>query len=275
VRLDRAFVTGAAEQALKDDGRFALGDPEINPPGQVNEPQARSIVIVYVKAVAPSLRGAWSALHESSIDTEALRPCDRALYAASPYTSFSTSVSEVVQRKFGPHWVVPMCDAGNHVQLVVSFSARATELTKKPDAGKQYPWEGGDFLSFGVPTNVASDLYSREAAAAQAFHRTGKRVSKVPTLVMSPMPTAPGIVRWGVALESPVRVRGKESGVARDRVALFVGFGSVLRESGLLDRKASANIITEWIDAVTKQPFTVVLSPLAPGGVEVVEKEGQ
>jgi len=275
VRVDRSFVTGPAALALQPDGRFALPDSVTNPPSEISESQARAIAQSYVVAAGPSLRGVWSELHGSPVDIARLRLCDRALYAITPYTGFSAEVSEVATRTFGPHWVVPMCGASGRVQVVITFSSLATELAPEPEANKPRPWERGHLGSFGVPASAASDLYSPEAAATKAFNATRRGIAQVPVLVMSPMPADPGLVRWRIGLETAVTVVGAESRSERSVQSLFVGFGSVLGVSGLLDRKPGAEVMVDWKDIANRQPFSVTLSPLAPAGVELVDTGGR
>jgi hypothetical protein len=273
-QLDRAYLTGAAEQALQPDGRFAFPDSVVSPVNQLNEGQARSLALMFVDAFASSLRDSWSELHGAKVDTKALKVCDRALYAMSPYTSFSRDVSELVSRTFGPHWVVPMCGDNERVQVVISFSALATEMLSDPKPNEARPWERGHFGSFGVPANAKGELYSPEAAVETAFNHTRQRVTQIPLLVMSPRPKAPGLVRWRIELEAPVTVVGSESRASRSVRSIWVGFGSVLGLSGLLDRKPNPQELLEWQDKDGRS-FSVTLSPLAPAGVEMVEVGGR
>lgn len=274
-KLERAFVTGAAADALQGDGRFTLPDAVINPVGMIGEQQARRIALDYSRAVAPYFSARWSREHGAEVNVVQLKACDRAIYAASAYVSIAGNTSEITQRTFGPHWIVPMC-SGGQTQIVVSFSAQSIELLEPPGVGKPIPYHRTDFLSFGVPTQAASSLYSPEAVAAEAFRGTGKRVATVPVLVMSPHPAPPVLVRWRIDLESAVRVRGKDSGVPRERSSLFVGFGNGFGSSGLLDHNPqSDNAVLSWTDPITKALIRAVLLSTAPANIEVVTQEAK
>jgi hypothetical protein len=166
-----------------------------------------------------------------------------------------------------------MCGRAGKLQVVVALSALATELATGTGSTRTVPWERADVMSFGVPTSIAASLYSPEGAALYAFTNSGKRVNSVPQLIMTPRPYSPVLVRWHLELEGQVDVVGEHSGVSRQRGSVWVGFGDVFKSSGLLDRDPMAGPPTlSGIDAVTKAPFTVVLTPQAPDAVEVVTR---
>jgi hypothetical protein len=201
-----------------------------------------------------------------------LARCGHAVYAANPYSEISgAAISEVTVRTFGPHWIVPLCAAGR-LRVVVSLSSQAVELeaeARSPTA--VLSWGRADVRSSEVPAGVPAALYSPEGAALQAYEATGRRIAGIPELIMNPMPGAPALVRWRIAFETPVQVRGARSGVARSRKLLLVGFGDTFRTSGLLDENPQGEgPLRSWTDAVTRKPFTVVLRADATHAVELV-----
>lgn len=266
--LDRAFLTGAAAAALRSDGKFAMPDSVVNPPGQITRAQAVTIARRYVKDVGPSLIGPWSTVFGSPLALAELAACKSPLYAATPYTAIVGDVSDAVAKELGPHWIVPICTSGGRIAVVLSFSARATTLVVPADANPQY--ELADMLSVGIPEDADVSWYEPESAAALAFARTGVRVTEVPTLVMNPRPEAPLLVRWKVPLEAPVTVVGKKSGASRSRTAVLAGFGVVFRESGLLDVAPDTAPRSSMVDRNTKATLQLSLSPEAPAPVEPV-----
>lgn len=274
VRLAPAQVTEAVAAGLTPNGRFVLPPSVVNPPGQLNEAQAKSIAMQYVNDVASSRLSEWSSAHGGAIQPKVLVPCDRALYAANPYTSLSSAnVSEITARTFDAHWVVPMCGRAGRVEIVVALSALATELIENLGSALPLPWERSDVMSFGVPIQAAGSMFSPEGAALYAYTAAGKRVSSIPELVMTPMPQAPVLVRWRLDLEAPVTLTGVHSAVSRDRATVFVGFGETFKVSGLLDRDPTVELPqSSWVDPVTKSPFTAVIGPRAPGAVELVRR---
>lgn len=272
-RLTPEHVTPAVAAHLTADGHFVMPAAAANPVGQVNQTEANAIALRYVKDVAKLKLPDWVAAHGGPIDAGALATCDRPLYAATPYAPIAGgAVSEVTVRTFGPHWVVPLCGHANDLEVVVSFSALATELAENVSNGAM-PWERGNVLSFGVPQGANAAMYSPEGAALYAFNASGKRVNSVPALVMTPMPKVPALVRWRLDLEAPVNVVGAHSGVARDLLTVLVGFGDTFHSSGMLDRDPQGESPpAHWTDPVTKTQFTVVELPTAPGPVESITR---
>ena len=269
-RLDKLYVTGAAADALREDGTFELPDSVVNPSGQLNASDARGIALRYVRDVSAYLAPQWAREHGAQIRVGELTVCGSPVYAASPYGNIIGEASEITQRIFGPHWVVPMCSVPGRVQVVVSFSSLADELRGLND-GDTVPYHRTDFLSFGVPVGAAGHFFFPEAAAAHAFAETGKRVASVPQVVMSPHPSVPALVRWRVTLESPVAVRGAKTGTTRDRNMLLVGFESAFSTSGLLDRGTMGPTpVLAFTDRVTGVPIQVPLNSSAPNDVERV-----
>jgi len=274
-RITPAEVTPGLAATLTADGQFVLPISAVNPPGEINEEQAKAIANRYVREVASSLAGSWEDDHGAAVRANELASCARALYAGNPYATLrGTRVSEITVRTFGPHWVVPMC-AGGQLQVVVSFSSQATELTSDLTSAKiPLPWERADIRSFGVPLGVAGSLFTPEGAAQRAFVAAGKRVASVPMLIMNPMPSSPVLVRWRMDLEAPVIVTGTHSSVSRARNAVLVGFGETFKSAGLLDEDPQGEpAALLWTDVVTKEPFTLALTALAPARVELVTRE--
>ncbi|MCC6928410.1 MAG: hypothetical protein IT359_05385 [Gemmatimonadaceae bacterium] len=273
--MNPAFVTGAAAAALQADGRFALSPAVVSPPGQLNADQAKAVAVRYVREVAPFLLNSWIAAHGSPIAPATLSACDRALYAASPYAPLPTTVSELSVRKFGPHWIVPLCPPAGPPQVVVSFSALATEVAADLNASTSVlRIARADLLTFGLPRGTVGGMYSPESVASYAFTKTGQRVSSVPELVMTPMPQVPALARWSLSIEGSVTLKGSESGASRQRSSLMIGFTDRFTESGLLDRNPSAAAkLLSWTDPVTKVTFTPVLLSSAPVDVELVTRE--
>lgn len=273
VRLGLAQVTEAVAANLGADGHFVLPASVTNPPGQISEAQARAIATRYVRDVARSKLSDWTATHGAPIDAAALVPCDRALYAANPYIALQgPKISELTLRTFGAHWIVPMCGQLGELQVVVSFSALATELADDIGA-ERLPWERAGVMSFGIPIGTPASMYSPEGAAFSAFTAAGKRASSVPQLIMTPMPMVPALVRWRLSIEGPITVVGTHSAAVRQITTVRVGFGTTFKSSGLLDDDPQAPVAKRtWLDPVTNQPFDVVMSPLAPQSLEIVTR---
>lgn len=273
-RIALSQVTPTLAKSLSPDGRFILPREVVEPPGELNEQQARAIASRFVRDLSSSLAGSWMTDHGSNIRVSALAPCDRAVYAASPYASVTgANLSEVTVRTFGAHWVVPMC-TGTQAQVIVSFSSQAIELGTDVATKKALPWYRADIRSFGVPGTITGALFTPEGAAQRAYGVAGRRINSVPLLIMNPMPTSPQLVRWQVDLESPITVKGARSGTSRARSTVLVGFGETFKDTGLLDTNPQGEPpALTWTDAVTKEPFVLVLGPRAVKAAEFVNPE--
>jgi hypothetical protein len=249
----------------------------ITPPGEVNEGEARVLASRYVREVGGSLARSWTHDHGASVEPSALAPCDRALYAATPYAAITGSdVSELTVRTFGAHWIVPMC-ADGEPQVVVSLSSQARESASNPSSPTNQPsWARADIRSFGIPAGVSASDFTPEGAAQRAFEATGRRVATVPELVMNPMPGAAVLVRWRVGIDAPIALKGTHSAVVRERSSVLVGFGSTFKEAGMFDADPlGAPAALSWTDAVTKKTFSLELSPSAVSSVEAVTPADQ
>jgi hypothetical protein len=255
---------------------FQASQLQQSPSTQIAEADARRVAIDYARAIATFAQARWSRERGSQVIASELHSCGRAFYALSAYSAITGNASEITQRTFGPQWIVPLCMSGPQPAVVVSFSSLATELLAAAEAGKHPDYSRTDFLSFGVPTSASSTLFAPEAAAQKAFEVTGKRVARVPQLVLSPHPTAPAVVRWRVELESPATLRGAESGQARSRSAVYVGFGDTFADAGVMDADPrGGKVLTSWTDLVTRAPLRGVMAPLAPANLEMVTREGR
>lgn len=273
-RVMPSQVVPSLSASLTPDGRFILPAAATNPSGEISESQAASVAQRYVRDMARSLTHSWSRDHGVDVDSHSLTPCDRAVYAANPYASLSgAKLSEVTVRMFGAHWIVPMC-AGGQPQVVVSFSSLAVELLESVTATDRIvPWSRAEVRSFGVPVGTSAALFTPEGAAVRAFSSASRRVRRIPELVMNPMPHSPVLVRWRVELETPVAVRGMKSGATRNLGSVLVGFGSTFKESGLFDTDPKGEPpALNWTDAVTKEPFTLVLTNRAAASVELLAR---
>lgn len=272
-RLQPEALTPALARLVGPAGKFILGPERTQPPGQISEGQARGVALRLVRDIQRSQVADWRRSSGIDIDPKVLTPCDRPMYAASPYQSIEgAQLSLITRRTFGPHWVVPMCANGD-LQVVVAFSGLATEIVGVADKAT-VPWENSDALSYGVPRGVPLALFSPEGAATHAFEAMKRRVNQIPELVAPPMPGNPLLVRWRVTFETPLSVKGIHSGKGRTVETLTVGFVEGFTAPGIFDSDPDgAPPATEWVDVFSRAPFTVVLSHDVPGSLERVTPE--
>jgi hypothetical protein len=267
--LDSSMVTGDAAAALQPDGRFTLPDSIVSPPGEIAESDARFVAQEIVRHFGPSLRDGMSRDRGVPVDPYALRPCDRAIHAASPVEHAEPVPSEQARRVFGSHWVVAMCDPSAQPAALVSFSSLALDLLESlREASEILPWGGADINVFGVPMDQAMvALLSPEAAAAAAYWRTGLRIAAVPTVMMAPLPDAPSVIRWRVRLEREARFIGERRGDSRRTASVMIGFVHSFRETDLVENVSDVSLLRTWTDR-DGTPIRLSFLPQAPIDLE-------
>ena len=269
--VSRASVTGAAAAALRPDGTFELPDSVLHPLGQLGLEDAQAVADDYLHRIGSGYARLWSKDHGSPIDTNALVPCGRPLYARSAYQPLSGEVSPMTRRMLGPHWVVAVCEQGKP-SAILTFSALATSLRASSREVRMHAISDADFMSFGYPAAANPDMFSPEGAAQIAFARTGRRVATVPDLINSLPPESAAVPRWRVTLESPVDVRSATDTTTRSRSTLFVGFSRIFLRSGLLDapERSSRPRFGETTDPITHARYKFALGVGIPDSLELV-----
>jgi hypothetical protein len=250
--VDRRMVTGAAAAALKADGTFALPDSVVHPPGQLGQEDA----VAFVEEIQ-----------------RYSRPCGRPVYARSAVEPLGTEVSPMTRRRFGPHWIVALCDpGGGRPTAIETFSALATEVRASSQQVRDRGMIVSDLMSHRYPAAASPDMFSPEGVARFAFEETGRRVAAVPDLIDVLPPASNAALRWRVMLESPVLVRSQRDTTPRSRSVLFVGFSRIFLRSGLLDVVPARS---PWPDSVltdylTHAPYKVILERGVPDSLELV-----
>jgi len=263
------MVTGDAAAALQPDGRFTLPDSLLRPLGEIAESDARFVAQEIVRHFGPSLREGLSRDRGASVEPLALRPCDRAIHAASPIEHAEPSPSEQARRVLESHWVVAMCDASARPAALVSFSSLALDLLESlREANEILPWAGADINVYGLPIDQSTTaLLSPEVAAAAAYSRTGLRIAAVPTVTMAPLPDAPSVIRWRVRLEREARFVGNRRGDSRLTASVMIGFVHSFRETDLVENVSDVSLLRTWTDHDGK-PIRLRFLPQAPIDLE-------
>jgi hypothetical protein len=231
--VDRRFVTGEAAAALKENGQIAVRSDIAVDGSEIDEQRAVQLASAYLHDYGALAQRQYEADRGAPINLTALAPCPRAFYAVSAYNESSAAISENGRRLIGGQWLVSFCNPGGSPEISVAVSSRATDLTTTNGA-RQLPNPGqNNFFSAGVPVRVAAVPPSPESIIALAATLTGKRVAKVPELILPLRPFAPQLARWHVTMESPVDVRGTATGAHERTAELYAGFGDTWQSVGL------------------------------------------
>ena len=243
VGLTSAYLAGDAARSLGADGKFVLPDSLIHPRSELREEGAKRLATMYAHTFGRFLVSSWQGAHRGEINYASLQPCGRAIYARNAYSRLPDDVSVIAQRTFGPHWIVAMCDRGDQPAVVITFSSLATELEDSSDSVRIAGYSQTDFRSHGIPIGSTGRLlFSPEGAAEEAHRLSGRRVTSVPDLVLTPMPDAPALVRWKVALEEPIQVKATTNTEPHPVRDLYVGFDGTFGSSGLLEAAPDAQV---------------------------------
>ncbi len=214
-----AYVTGEAERNLDQNGQFVLTGGSV---GELTESEAMTLAKAYARVGARWMGETWQRDRRSRIDFDRLTPCPRALYAKSSFV-LGQRGSPSLRQLIGPKWLIAMCSESGPPVLSIAVSAEATDL--RVIDGHILGPGGAQFTSAGIPVSRSDVPISPEDAVNIVAKATGRRVLKVPELVLAPPPYPPQLAKWRIQLELPVTVRGVRSGSRRTTSEVYVGFG--------------------------------------------------
>jgi hypothetical protein len=206
-----AAVVGAAAAQLDANGRFA--NLQTSAPDELAAGDATRLANAYAQQFVPFQYDFLKKAREGPIDIKQLAACGRPLYAASAFESLPSTIDVVHRRPFGAWWLITLC-AGNTPQVSVAVSALATDLRIENGRIKFPASAGNEFVAVAIPVGHQGEFPSApEGAAVRAAEFTGRRVTTVPTLIMSAYTEGlPQESRWEINLESSVRIRAASRG---------------------------------------------------------------
>lgn len=234
----RPFVTGEAATALDARGRFRWIPSVDEATATVSAVVAEALVMGAVRTwilgggpvVGPGIEGIRETLerhHGGAVDWERVRPGpEPPRPAASPHPPPSDTLHPALRRAMGPFWLVPL-EWDSRPVAVVAVSALADNLQLSPagTVSRRDPGTGGNEFQFagisrGSPTVIP---LAPEQAVAFAAQATGKRVARVPELLLPGRHTTAVYARWRVELEAPVRLRRLSDGSEVVTDVVYVG----------------------------------------------------
>lgn len=150
----RSSVVGNAAAHVDQNGQFQLDDPAPSGYPMLSAEEARALARVWVPQFAALHRTWLTKGRGAPIDFKLLTPCDRTMFASSPYEPMPTDVSAPVRRQFGPYWMVTLCAHGDP-QVSLAVSAWATDL-KIVNGKIVFPTvSGNEFVAIGIRPNHA------------------------------------------------------------------------------------------------------------------------
>ena len=199
-----ASLTGAAASALDANGNFVLAAPAGNSGhSELSSADANRLATIWVRLFAPDIRRSLEEQHGSSINLHGLKVCGRTLYARSSFEPPRFVIPTPWLRPYGPWWFVTLCDGGQP-SVSVAVSSWATDLTISKGAIVFPKVAGNEFFPLGIPAGHIGEFPSSpEDAASLVARKTGRRISRVPELVMGTTTSGPPqAARWMIAVDS-------------------------------------------------------------------------
>lgn len=185
-----AYVTGEAAAHVDATGRFVLRTPTpIGPDTEITANQARALADIVVHRYKRATLPFYEQQRGAPIDRDALRPCGRVTYAASPSAPLPRTVDVVTRRALGSWWLASFCGESGEPVLSEAVAAQATDLeiqgnriVRRETAGGVF-FTRGEFLTMGIPRGHEIPM-APEIAVQHVAEATRRRVSKVPELVI-------------------------------------------------------------------------------------------
>lgn len=217
----RAYLTGAAADALDPEGYFRLQSSSGWKRTELTEAQAEQFAEVYIRKFAPTLPSYFERSHGAKINFAALNRCGRAFYGVSPYEEPLAGVDEGTLNGVASQWLFSYCGDDGLPIVSVAIAATATHLRIEDGSFARSSLRGNEILGSGIPRGTELPM-SPERAVEMLAGAAGRRISQVPRLVLPGIPYYPQSARWELVVETAASIRtarGDVSAVSR----FFVG----------------------------------------------------
>ena len=235
-RVLTEWVTGPVAASLNAAGLFVRARRSHRYLDQV---AAESVGVAVARLLVPAgslglLGQETQTFHGSPIDFASLRLCGTTEYIEVATDDLPLRVAGAARRAYGPQWGVMLCAPGSSAAQVAidvpdgprDFRVERNEIVQ---GSLRQVGGGADWRVAAVlPSYPWGIVVSAEQATREVFVTTGRRISAVPRAfamiddVSNPAIPGSGCASWRVTVEAPIRVRGLESGAARDVQTLFV-----------------------------------------------------
>ena len=238
------MVTAAAAAALGQDGYFRFSTPTLQT-DQISLVMAREQALQFAKyatnnillrgAIEESRGGYWTDPHLLTLcrDTYLVR----SQLHSVPADSLPAVGQAMLQRQFGPQWLIPLCGSKGEPQMTVQIAVDGNDIRfQNNEPVEPYSFLSDAYFGRGVPLNWPDALpISAERAVRFVYDQLGVRISEVPELYFrgSRRPddtyarfqigSARYCNRWRIVLEHEVALHGATSQTVRTTNEVFVG----------------------------------------------------
>jgi hypothetical protein len=214
-------LTGAAARSVDAEGLFILPDGGDGGEVEITRQRAKELAAAMWHDAAPFIARIAETDRGGPVHSD-LQPCPRAFYVASAYVGVPENSPAVIRKALGPYWLVGLCYNGVE-EVVVGVSAFATDARVGSGRIRLEAPGIGNFVSMGVPIGIEIPI-PPEQIANLAAGGAKRRVASVPRLMMRPRPYGPIVAVWQIALESPIVITGRTSGLSRSKQTFFAGY---------------------------------------------------
>jgi len=236
VRVLTSWVTESVAPRVTPAGQFIRSTIKARYLSQV---AAESVAIAVARSMVPGGAYENSGLgiqqtRGARVNFAQLLACGRTDYIDVATDDLPPNIPGPARRAYGPQWGVTLCapqSSAAQVSVGVPDGPRDFRVERNELVLSSFRTTGGgaDWTVVAVPAEFPSGMVvTAEAAAEAVFRATARRVSEVPSAfamiddIRSPGIPVPACAAWRVTVESPVRVRGIESGAEREMRTFFV-----------------------------------------------------
>lgn len=235
-RVLTSWVTESVGRQLTGSGRFIRPS---SPGRHLSQSAADSVAVAVVRAMAPgrafeTAAGSLQRDRGTAIDFARLELCRRTTYIEVATDEFPAEIPGPARRAYGPTWGVPMCPIGStaaNVSVGVPDGPRDFRVAGNELVLDSFRQSGGgaNWTATAVATTFPSGMtLTAEAAAEAVFVATKHRISEIPSAfsmiddITAPSIPVPACAGWRVTVETPVHIRGLETGLERETRTFFV-----------------------------------------------------
>lgn len=199
-----SFLTGDAVNALGDSGLFRMLSSD---EAVVSAARMRALALAWAREYATQVLPYLVAGHGREIRPNSLWACGRVYLAEGSADGAAIRARAGLgefEREVGNWWLVTLCGDDGVPQVSIALSEQLDGIAVSdgglnlPPGGTWIRWEGLPFESGALPIPP-------EEAVRQVSLATGRKVDRVPTLVMRPRAKG-SLARWKVHLSQPVSV---------------------------------------------------------------------
>ncbi len=268
------LVTGPAAEALVATGRFeTVHTPTPGGLPEISEAEARRHATAWIRDHGQPWKRFLEEGHGAPVDVEALEPCERPYYAASPFEPLPREVPLPTHRAYGPYWLVTLCGAAGGPQARLAVSAYNTDILDEAGRYKHVHHGGGEYSVSPIPKDEAARRFATpEDAVRMVAEVTGRAIRRAPELVRGL--EGPGWSHWRIVTDGSAQARRAKNGTVVETDEFFVGL--VYDPESLAFTRTHPAVAVLSADQPDEISFTYIseFRPGVPADQAIIESQG-